>query len=318
MFLPTHWLFYVISAVIFPDKFEIISLGKNINTKYDELAPVFSADGKTLFFCREGHPDNVGIRTKVDEAPILTDDQDIWMSRSDADGNWGPAVHIEAPFNTVSYDFPIGASPNGKTLYIGNIYLRSGEVKPGVSKSIYANGARAFPVPLNIRELYNEAKLVNYSVSVDEKIIILNFQRSDSVGELDIYVSFLGHDQTWSEPKNLGSDINSKYKEVTPFLGADNKTLYFASSRPGGEGGFDMYVSRRLDESWQNWTPVINLGTKINTAGNDIGLVISPSGYDAVYSRETRKGGKDLFSVHLPQTLRPEESVLKARKGKTK
>lgn len=289
---------------------KITSLGKGVNSRYDELAPVLSPDGNTIFFCREGHPDNVGVRTIADGASVLRDDQDIWMSQKLPDGTWSEAKHIDAPFNSRTYDFPVGTSADGKTLYIGNVYQKDGTVSPGVSKTRLVRGKWTFPEPLRIQNFYNEANLVNYSLSADERTLILNLQRKDTVGRMDLYVSFLQPDDSWSEPMNLGKEVNSAFMEVTPFLAADNKTLYFASNRPGGVGQFDMYMTRRLDNTWTHWTEPVNLGPNINTTGNDINYIIAPAGEYAIFSSDTPGRGKDLYQITLPESVRPEKSVL--------
>lgn len=289
---------------------QVTSLGANVNSRYDELAPVLSPDGNVIYFCREGHSDNVGVKTIVDGASALRDDQDIWVSRKQADGTWGEAEHIAAPFNSKTYDFPIGTSADGKTLYIGNVYNKEGGVTPGVSKTRFHKGKWTFPEPLRIQNFYNEANLVNYSLSADERTLILNLQRKDTVGKMDLYVSFLQPDDSWSEPLSLGSEINSAFMEVTPFLAADNKTMYFASNRPGGSGQFDMYMSRRQDNTWTRWTEPLNLGPKINTTGNDINYVIAPTGDYAIFSSDTPGKGKDLYRISLPEELRPEKSII--------
>ncbi len=303
------WTSLVLTAGLFAE-LKITSLGNGINSRYDELAPVLAPDGNTIYFCREGHPDNVGVSTIVDGASALRDDQDVWVSRKRPDGTWTEAEHIKAAFNSKTYDFPIGTSADGKTLYIGNVYSKDGTVSPGVSKTRFAKGKWSFPEPLRIVNFYNEANLVNYSLSADERTLILNLQRKDTVGKMDLYVSFLQPDDSWSEPLNLGNEINSAFMEVTPFLAADNKTLYFASNRPNGVGQFDMYMSRRQDNTWTHWTDPINLGPKINTTGNDINYVIAPTGDYAIFSSDTPGKGKDLYQISLPEELRPEKSVI--------
>jgi outer membrane protein OmpA-like peptidoglycan-associated protein len=71
-----------------------------------------------------------------------------------------------------------------------------------------------------------------------------------------------------------------------------------------------MYMSRRLDDTWTHWTEPLNLGPKINTAGNDINYVIAPTGDYAIFSSDTPGKGKDLYRISLPEQLRPEKSVL--------
>ena len=77
----------------------------------------------------------------------------------------------------------------------------------------------------------------------------------------DIYVCFLEKDGTWTEPKSLGKKINlPDYDEMTPYLAADGVTLYFSSNRPGGLGDNDIWMTKRLDSTWQKWSEPVNLG----------------------------------------------------------
>ena len=92
-----------------------------------------------------------------------------------------------------------------------------------------------------------------------------------------MYVSFQMTDGRWSEPLNLGKDINTKNVENGPFLAADDETLYFSSNGYSGYGAADIYLSRRLDDTWQRWTRPENLGNKINSDEEDIFFNIPPS-----------------------------------------
>ncbi|MES0489369.1 MAG: OmpA family protein [Leptospirales bacterium] len=277
-------------------------LSTSINSKYHELTPVFTPNGRTLFFCREGHPDNVGYSERKD-------DQDIWMSTLNSKGAWSRPVHIKADFNSKEYDFPLGVSPDGLTLYVNNIYEK-GKVKDGISYSRFVNGKWTAPEPLKIRNFYNRAALSNYYMALDGKSLLINVERRDTVGGLDLYVSFPEKGGRWSEPLNLGPLVNSKYNEGTPFLAPDGKTLYFASNTPGGAGGYDMYVTRRLDDSWRKWSKPKNLGSSVNTKENDTSYVIHPSGAYGVYSRKVRGGNLDLYRTSIPKEHRPEKSIL--------
>lgn len=304
-------VFFLLSmTLVHPAGLEKISLGKQINSAYDELAPVFTPDGKTLYFCREGHPENRGYAS-------LKDDQDIWVSQRDASGAWQKPERLQAMFNSPYYDFPVGISADGDTLYIGNHYLPDGRVMPGVSKTRKTITGFENPQALKIKDYYNSANLVNYHMTPDEKTLILNLKRADSKNSMDLYVSFKQPNNNWSAPLNLGN-INSAADEVTPFLAADTKTIYFSSNRGSGMGGFDMYVARRQDDTWQNWSSPENLGPEINTAGSDISYVIDPGGNYAVFSSETPGNGKDLYMIKLPEKYRPQKTVLVSGSVKTR
>ena len=90
-----------------------------------------------------------------------------------------------------------------------------------------------------------------------------------ALGDLDLYVSIKSKSGIWSTPLWMGDNINSSFREGSPFLARDNKTLYFYSNGFGGYGGSDLFMSRRLDDTWQSWSKPLNLGPYINTPANE-------------------------------------------------
>lgn len=112
----------------------------------------------------------------------------------------------------------------------------------------------------------------------------------------DIYISNLEGTQ-WSEPAKLNKNINSEYWEGSCSITSDGRFLYFASERPGGLGGRDLYVSMNLDG---DWGPAINLGPSINTKYNEDAPFIHPDGITLFFSSQGHKsiGGYDImFSI---------------------
>ena len=101
----------------------------------------------------------------------------------------------------------------------------------------------------------------------------------------------------WSEPVNLGAPVNSPGADQSPALSANGLTLYFASDRPGGFGGVDLWVSHRAtaESPWQ--TPV-NLGTTINTADTETGPSLSVNGHLLFFS-SSRAGGEGNFDIYV-------------------
>ena len=86
-------------------------------------------------------------------------------------------------------------------------------------------------------------------------------------GSYDLYISYNTPDG-WSEPENLGANINTAYWESAPSISPDSRTIYFSSDRPGGFGGRDLYMSMKMPNG--KWGAAINLGATINTKGNDL------------------------------------------------
>ena len=217
------------------------NLGPNVNSSYDEVGPVISPDGKTLYFDRPNHPENFG-------------DDDIWVSELQANGSWSLGRNIGAPLNNADNNFVSSVTPDGNTLLLGNVYNRDGSMGPGVSIVRRTRTGWGTPQALKIRNYYSTASTANYSLANDGKTLLMAIQRNDSYGEMDLYVSFLQPNNEWSEPMNLGPDINSTGYDRTPFLAADGVTLYFSSDGLGGYGSSDIFVSRRLDSTWQRWS----------------------------------------------------------------
>jgi outer membrane protein OmpA-like peptidoglycan-associated protein len=123
-------------------------------------------------------------------------------------------------------------------------------------------------------------------------------------------VSFF-EDGRWTRPLELGEEINTKNSETTPFLSADGKTLYFSSDRPGGQGSQDIYMTRRLDDTWQHWRKPQNLGTPINTEEYDAYYSIAAKGdYAYFMSGKGSLGKKDIFrlAIESPEGDSPESA----------
>lgn len=101
----------------------------------------------------------------------------------------------------------------------------------------------------------------------------------------------------WSEPVNLGSVVNTGAVEFNPELSPDELSLYFGSNRPGGAGGFDIWVSRRacVDCPWE--TPV-NLGPTINTSASENGPNLSIDGH-LLFFASTRPGGQGGNDIYV-------------------
>lgn len=277
-------------------------LDKNVNSDYNELNPLLSPDGKTLYFSRRNHPENIG---------GVGDKEDIWYSQLDSTGHWelarnmGPGLNTDGPnfINTIQ-----SVTPDGKSaiMVLGNKYLENGKMMAGVSISSQVNGVWTKPVALNIFNDYNFSAEANYFLTNSRTTLLMSVQREDSYGDRDLYVTFMKDDSTWTEPKNLGDILNTASEESSPFLAPDGKTLYFSSNGYSGYGGSDIYVTHRLDDTWTNWSDPENLGPEINSPLEDIFFNI-PVGSDfAYYSRGVSQNNTDIFRIKLPILKVPE------------
>ena len=279
-------------------------LETSVNSDYNELNPLLSPDGKTLYFSRRNHPENVG---------GTNDKEDIWYSELGVDGKWSLAKNMGGNFNNDKPNFlnTISTTPDGQVvLLLGNRYLEKGKMSAGVSVSTNEGGTWTAPKPLEIEKDYNFSDKANYFMTNSHKALLMSVERDNSRGGRDLYVSFNKDDDKWTEPLNLGRVINTAGEESAPFLAADDKTLYFSSNGFSGFGGRDIYMSKRLDDTWTNWSSPENMGPDINTKLDDLFFNIPPSSQYAYYSRGVTSNNTDLFRVKIPVLQSPDPVII--------
>jgi hypothetical protein len=141
-------------------------------------------------------------------------------------------------------------------------------------------------------------------MSKDEKHLIFASEDDNSLGGLDLYVSIFNNAQKkWSEPLHLGNIVNTPFSEDYPYLAEDGITMYFSSNGHIGYGAHDIYMTKRLDDTWKNWSVPVNLGTGINTCFDDKGFTISSDGKHAYLNSTFHRQSAviDIFRINLPE-----------------
>ena len=292
-----------------PKAYEIETLGDSVNSTYNELGPVMTPDGQTLYFVIDGHPDNL---FGADES------QEIWYSTKRPDGKWSKARRMPLPFNLEQYNSIESVTADGSTLIVRGVY-KNGKLKGGDGFSYSTRTANGWAVPQQLEiegfQEMNKGIYTNAFLANNGKVLLLAFSENKKSEANNLYFSTLRKDGTWSRPKPLGPDINTPVSDDTPFLASDGKTLYFSSDRPGGRGSHDIYMTRRLDESWQKWSRPVNLGSPINTEEWDTYYTMDATGeYAYLVSDKNSRGGGDIVRVKLKEEFRPEPVVLVAGK----
>jgi outer membrane protein OmpA-like peptidoglycan-associated protein len=271
------------------------NLGKNVNSSIGDYAPVISPDGETLYFCRRDSEDP-------------SHNEDIFFTNIEIIDEWGVAKNIGPPLNNSSHNAVSGVSQDGSMILLHNHYYDN---EAGLSASYITSEGWSKPTDLIIPNFYNNSEYHNACLSADGKIIMISSARNDSYGGNDLYVIRQDKDGNWMEPKNIGLQINTWAEESSIFLAADGVTIYFSSDGHNGFGGSDIFMSRRLDNSWTKWSEPENLGEKINTEASERYYVIPASG-DFVYysSYNNTLGQSDIFRIGLPLDKRPNPVVL--------
>ena len=275
-------------------------LSDNVNSEYKEYKPLLSPDGKVLYFSRKNHPENIG---------GVDDEEDIWYSEKHPEtGEWMKAKNMGPALNSEGPNYVSSVTPDGKSvvLLLGNTYLENGKMAAGVSVSSNRNGEWSKPQKLDIKNEYNYSDKSYFYLTNTRKVLLMSVMRDDTKGGLDIYVSFMEDDSTWTEPLNIGADVNTVGDEVSPFMAADNQTMYFSSNGYSGFGGSDVYATKRLDDTWTKWSKPENMGSTINSEYEDLFFYIPVKSDKAYYSRGVSDDDVDIFSVDLPLYVMPE------------
>lgn len=279
------------------------NMGQAINTAFDEIAPIVSADGNTLFWGRDQLADT-----------SIKSDFDVFWAKKKPDGTWGHAQRMPAPINNAGDNLVVAVSTNLDALVLEGQYTETGKhlSDEGISISYRTNtGDWTVPKKIPISDFENRNEYMSFCLSTDRTVLIMSVERTEGYGSKDLFVSFLQPDSSYSAPKNMGSVLNSWQDEGTPFLAPDMKTLYFYSYTHAGYGRADIFVSKRLDDSWTSWSAPLNLGPQINTPNWDTYYTVSATGSEAYFTSSANSlGESDIFSITLPGQSTTEAMVM--------
>jgi len=233
------------------------------NTAYDELNPVISPDGRSLYITVANHTQNIGGKR---------DPGDIWVAVLTENNQWSVPVHAGSLLNDVAYNAVAGFSADGRQMFLLSHYSNSGNPSrtQGLAVSRQTAGGWSTPENINIPYFQNKSAVVSGYILPDESVFVFSAETYGSRGVEDIYVCTKNANGSWSEPRNLGSTINTRFQELSPSMSDDAKTLYFSTNGGKGSGSFDIYKSTRLDDGWTNWSSPENLGTTVNSEGREL------------------------------------------------
>jgi outer membrane protein OmpA-like peptidoglycan-associated protein len=275
------------------------NLGGMVNTRFDEVSPKISSDGKILYFGRKHSPENVG---------GIKDREDIWESHTSDGITWSKSANLGSPVNTPTTNNLVSVSTDNNSFLF--------HINDGFAFRHRTTTGWSALEDLGIH-FNNESDFLEGSLTPDGKAILFvaklkaNAYYKPDEKERDIYVCVKKPDNTWSAPIHTGRVLNSPGDEYSPFLSADNKTLYFASNGRPGYGDVDIFMSRRLSDGWDQWSEPVNLGLGINTVGFDAYYTLPASGdYGYMVSNINSRGLTDIIRFKLPESVKPDPVVL--------
>lgn len=278
-----------------------------INTGQDEYLPSITIDGRQLLFTRRE-------KFSRNEDPYKRVQEDLVMAHKKGKDFRDPAP-LRGSINTP--DANEGGScfsPDGNYLLFTGCERRDG--LGGCDLYISFNKRGEWSAPINLDAINTRFNEKQPSISGNGRWLYFASNRPGTLGGLDIYrceIIYKDNVISFTEPQNLGPTVNTPQDDQTPFIASDGATLYFASYGWPGFGNNDLFISRYNGRGWDS---AQNMGYGINTADDDMGLIVDPAGEFAYMgtNKDGIGGSIDIIKFPLPRTLRPEPvTYLKAR-----
>jgi outer membrane protein OmpA-like peptidoglycan-associated protein len=285
-----------------PGHFSIVNIGREINSEFEDYAPVLNEREDEIVFTTRRRDDNLNPNVDVDNKPF----EDIFTAKKSG-GKWGFASNIGPVVNTPYHGSNLALSADGNTLFIykdeggGDIYYC--ERQPG------GEWGEPIPLPGIINSSFEEKSI---SISKDQKTLYFISNRPGGFGGTDIYKSTKDSKGEWSNVKNLGAKINTEVDEDSPFIDYDGVTFYFSSKGHKGMGGHDIFKAT-FDPDKNDWSELENLGYPINTPDDDVFFITSSDSKRAYYSsvRDDGMGYTDIYVITIPDGLKHPDPVVK-------
>lgn len=201
---------------------------------------------------------------------------------------------------------PIGFDNQGGLFYNQTVFDKG--IYTGKVKRAAPNGKIE---EVNIPFLKNRAPVQSGCLSADGQFMVLSMESNNTNGVEDLYVVRKNADGSWSSAANLGSSLNTSFQEITPFLSADNRTLFFATNGRGGEGSFDIFYAIRQDDSWRNWSTPVNIGTDVNTTGAETSFSFLDGDQWAYFvSAQDSDGYGDIMRIKIQENIEADTSAM--------
>lgn len=272
-------------------RYEIIS--SHINSEASDMSPsfidgqiVFASARKKTFFTRTN---------RRNEEPYL----DLYCANIKADGSLDTVKTYGNHINTKYHESSVTYSKSEDAIYYTTNYSsikdfdedKVNNLRIVRSKKTDKGWSEFEVLPFN-NPMYSYA---HPSISDDGNQLYFSSNMSNGFGATDIYVCNKVNGK-WSNPVNLGKEINSKGNEMFPYV-YKNKTLYFSSNSKSGLGGLDIYQSNIKNKTYSKPR---NMGYPINSSSDDFGLVFVKNRFSGfITSNRSRKTKDDIYSIKI-------------------
>ncbi|MEZ4920300.1 MAG: OmpA family protein [Saprospiraceae bacterium] len=226
----------------------------------------------------------------------------ILRSRRNTEGQLMAPEPFAKELTSLYNEGPVCFDRTAETVFFSRNILVKGKqkvAKDGLQKMRLYQAKKtgdAWTDPVALPFNNNEFDDCHPAISIDGDKLYFSSNRPGGMGGMDLYVSYkVG--ESWSEPVNLGPEINSSGNEVFPFIHADN-TLYYASDGHPGSGGLDLFYAVMTDDGW---TKPVNMGEPFNSGKDDFGLIVDLNKINGYFSSNGRggAGGDEIHNLHV-------------------
>ena len=267
------------------------NVGDSINSTALEYFPSLTIDGNRMIFTRR-----------------INNDEDFYESTF-SNGKWSNAKPVGGKINTNLNEGAQNISQDGQVLIFTGCNYPEGEGSCDLYMA-YRTKSGGWSEPENMGALLNtDFWESSPSLSPDKRDLYFASSQTGGYGGRDIWVSRRLQSGKYSRPVNLGSEINTSGDEASPFIHADNQTLYFNSTGHPGYGTSDLFVAKKNGDT--AWTAPLNLGYPINTIDDEGSLIVASDGKTTFYAseRQDSKGGLDLYTFELRKDVQANKTM---------
>lgn len=275
-----------------------------INTKYSDFSPMFFDSSQVVFASARDSSFFNTRRYKWNDQPYL----DLYVAKINEESqDLKDALKFSKKINTKYHEASVTFTPDNSVMYFtrNNYGKKLKRDKNGInhlkiymSKKVNGEWTEGTELPFNS----DEYSTGHPALSPDGKQLYFVSDMPGSVGETDLFVVDVLENNTFSEPRNLGPDINTEKKEMFPFI--NDKKLYFSSNGHTGLGGLDVFeVAYNEEDGFQE---VLNVGKPVNSNLDDFSYIVDEKTQKGFFA-SNRAGGKGDDDIYAFKRLVVEE-----------
>ena len=263
--------------------YKVRPLSDTVNALPMQYFPTITPDGSELIFT-------------VRYGKAHDDNEDIYISKKESNGQWGKPISISPEINTNFREGASTISADGRLLIFTICGYQGCDLYQ--SKKIGDQWTKPTNLGTGVNSSGWEAQP---ALSADGNTLFFVSDRRGGLGGYDIWVSQRDEEGNWRKAFNAGKSINTAFDEIAPFIHSNGLNLYYASNGLPGFGGYDIYVAEKQNQQWREPK---NLGHPLNDFSDQYSFVVNAKGDLAYYSKEEGKNQSKVYSAVIPQEWR--------------